>query len=380
MYSPDQHLPALRGLFRKNLLANLGAMAAAVLAFGLFFGFDHGLHTPLSMGISIGLGAVASATEFFIKRALHKRGRSTAWVYFFFFLLPLLILLSMSRSGLFPAESISGILFAVCFIFFRPLISVVILLLDSHRLREGAPLEAVGRMKPYSHRDGDAPGRDTGLLFEDELTHTTIMLHTKEMSPDHRYRVWYLPRTGLAVHEPLPEDAETDPFGNLIQHTAPTEPRNTHHPRSAAYDPDSPERRRAARLALWSRVCKYLSYGMMGLAFLSAVIFKTTDREPTFFLFMIFPAVGLTILGSFLKNRELKLRCTVQATACCVDTVRRRSGKHAHYYPIVEFEVDGIPHTAELSVTCSPNAAGQTYTIYYDPLDPKAVIGQAGIL
>ena len=393
-YTPDQHLPALRSLFRKNLLANLGAMAAAVLAFGLFFGFDHDLHTPLSMGISIGLSAVASVTEFFIERALHKRGRSTAWVYFFFFLLPLLILLAMSRSGLFPAESISGILFAVCFIFFRPLISVVILLMDSRRLREGAPLEAVGRMKPYSHRDGDAPGLDTSLLFEDELTHATLMLHTREMSPDHRYRVWYLPRTGLAVSQPIPDDAEVDPFGNLIQPDAnpfisdspetnsftPTEPEQepTRSP-SASHDPNSPERRRAAKLALWSRACTFLSYGLIGFAFLSAVIFKTTDQAPVFFV-MVFPAAGLMVLSNHLKNRGLKLRCTVQATAHCVDTVRRRSGKHSHYYPIVEFEVNGVPYTAELSTTCSPNAVGEPYTVYYDPLDPKTVIGRAGIL
>lgn len=386
-YTPDQHLPALRALFRKNLLANLGAMAAAVLAFGLFFGFGPGLHTPLSLGISIGLGAVASITAFFIERALHKRGRSTAWVYFCVFLLPLLILLTMSRSGLFPEESISGILFAVCFIFFRPLISVILLLSDHRRLKEESPLEAVGRMKRYSHRDGDAPGLDTSLLFEDEPTHATLMLHTREMSPDHRYRVWYLPRTGLAVSQPIPEDAELDPFGNLIQPDADpfasdapdASGQEPSRPRSASLDPNSPERRRAARLALWSRACTFLSYGLIGLAFLSAVIFKTTDHAPVFFV-MVFPAAGLIVLGNHLKNRGLKLRCTVQTTARCVDTVRRRTGKHSHDYPIVEFEVNGVPYTAELSVTCSPNAVGEPYTVYYDPLDPKTVIGQAGIL
>ncbi len=389
-YTPDQHLPALRALFRKNLLTNLGAMAASVLAFGLFFGFGSNGHTPLSLALSVGLAAIASVTEFFIERALHKRGRSTAWVYFFFFLLPLLILEAMSRSGLFPKDAVSGILFAVCFIFFRPLISVVLLMADSRRLKEESPLEAAGRMKRYSHRDGDAPGLDTSLLFEDELTHATLMLHTKEMSPDHRYRVWYLPRTGLAVSDPIPEDAELDPFGNLIQHTdpfasngreqEPSEPNPPRRPESASRDPNSPERRRAAQLALWSRVCQFLSYGLIGLAFLSAVIFKTTDQDPMFFVFMVFPAVGLLVLSNHLKNRGLKLRCTVQATAHCVDTVRRRSGKHSHYYPIVEYEVDGVPHTAELSTACSPNAVGEPYTVYYDPLDPKTVIGRAGIL
>lgn len=383
-YTPDQHLPALRTLFRKNLLANLGAMAAAVLAFGLFFGFGPGLHTPLSLGISIGLGAVASVAAFFTERALHKQGRSTTLTSLLFFLLPLLLLQFLS---------VSPILFAAGFIFFRPLISVILLLSDHRRLKEESPLEAVGRMKRYSHRDGDAPGLDTSLLFEDELTHATLMLHTREMSPDHRYRVWYLPRTGLAVSQPIPEDAEFDPFGNLIQPDADPfasdapdaseqEPAPTwepSRPRSASLDPNSPERRRAARLALWSRICTFLSYGLIGLVFLSAVIFKTTDHAPVFFV-MVFPAAGLMVLSSHLKNRGLKLRCTVQTTARCVDTVRRRTGKHSHDYPIVEFEVNGVPYTAELSVACSPNAVGEPYTVYYDPLDPKTVIGQAGIL
>ena len=39
----------------------------------------------------------------------------------------------------------------------------------------------------------------------------------------------------------------------------------------------------------------------------------------------------------------------------------------------MEFEVNGIPYTAELSTACSRKDVGQLYVIYYDPLDPSVV-------
>lgn len=383
MYVSDQHLTALKAVCRKYLLTNLGMIAAAILASVLFIGTGPGQANPLFLTVSLGLAALFSVTEYFVERALHKQGRGSGFVYLIFFILPLLILESMSHSELFADMDGTGILFAVFFLFFRPLISLLLLISDSGLLRAGTPLEAIGRMRKDSHRDGDAPGRDICLLFEDELTHKALMLHTKEISPDHRYRVWYLPRTGLAVSEPIPDDAEFDPFGNLIQHHDPfaTDTDNSTDGFGSAADtegsprpdPNSPDRRRAAQWVLWSRICKVLSIGMLGLGFVLAAVSNVERDAPYAAFFLILPAFGLMLLSGVCKSRELKIRCTVSTTARCVDTVRRRSGKHSLYYPIVEFEVDGVPYTVELTVTCSDMDIGELYTIFYDPLDPHTV-------
>ena len=83
--------------------------------------------------------------------------------------------------------------------------------------------------------------------------------------------------------------------------------------------------------------------------------------------------IPFLILSEVFKGKELKIRCTKRTTAFCIDTVRRRSGKHSTRHPIVEFEVKGVTHTVELSVSCSRDAVGDLYTLYYDPLDPDVV-------
>lgn len=92
---------------------------------------------------------------------------------------------------------------------------------------------------------------------------------------------------------------------------------------------------------------------------------------------IIFPSFLLIfasmILSEVFKSKELKLRCTRRATAFCVDTVRRKSGKVSTRHPIVEYEVKGVTHTAELNISCSRDAVGDLYAICYDPLDPDTV-------
>ncbi len=58
-----------------------------------------------------------------------------------------------------------------------------------------------------------------------------------------------------------------------------------------------------------------------------------------------------------------------------MDIVRRRSvtGRSYNFHPVVEFEADGEKRTAELASTCAQDAVGETYVIYYDPLDPSVV-------
>ena len=110
----------------------------------------------------------------------------------------------------------------------------------------------------------------------------------------------------------------------------------------------------------------------VGLTLIGGIILDDTPGAV-----LVFPAVLLVfggfLLGDYFKKQDRKLRCTRRTTARCIDTVRRKSGKHSHLYPIVGFEVDGVSYTAELSVTCSHSSVGELYPIYYDPLDPESV-------
>ena len=142
--------------------------------------------------------------------------------------------------------------------------------------------------------------------------------------------------------------------------------------RDSRYDPNSPDRQKAAKYATAAKVCRMLTFLCFGIVFVGAISAKVTDTSPILIFFFI-PLIIVALLNSHFKHQELKLRCTKRTTAFCIDTVRRRSGKHSHLHPIVEYEVDGVRHTAELSVTCTRGAVGETYTIYYDPLAPDTV-------
>ena len=140
-------------------------------------------------------------------------------------------------------------------------------------------------------------------------------------------------------------------------------------------DPHSPDRRKAARYAKAGKVCKVLAIAFFIAACVGAALMKTDNGSPVLLLCII-PMAILLFLDGYFKNKDLKLRCTERTTAHCIDTVRRRSGKHSARYPIVEYEVDGVRHTAELSISCSRKDVGELYTIYYDPLDPDTVRDQ----
>ena len=137
-------------------------------------------------------------------------------------------------------------------------------------------------------------------------------------------------------------------------------------------DPHSPERVRAAKFAVAAKVCKILTFVFFGGTLLGAIMAEN-NRSPGALLLTIPLFVASAILQGVFKDKELKLRCTRRTTAFCVDTVRRRSGKHTTRHPIVQYEVKGVNHTAELNVSCSRDAEGDLYTIYYDPLDPNTV-------
>ena len=137
-------------------------------------------------------------------------------------------------------------------------------------------------------------------------------------------------------------------------------------------DPNSPERKRAAKFGVASTVCKVLTFIFFGGIFVGALMAKE-DLNPGAMLLTIPFFVLAIILSEVFKSKELKIRCTKRTTAFCIDTVRRKSGKTSTRHPIVEFDVKGVTHTVELSISCSRDAVGDIYTLYYDPLDPDVV-------
>ena len=172
-------------------------------------------------------------------------------------------------------------------------------------------------------------------------------VHTEE---SHEEKPWYQNPESFSNEPPKEEPVESE----------------------AMPDPNSPERQKAAKLGVASKVCKVLTFVFFGGMFLGALMARE-NFNPGVMLLTIPLFVLVIILSEVFKSKELKIRCTKRTTAFCVDTVRRRSGKHSTRHPIVEFDVDGVTHTAELSISCSRDAVGDIYTLYYDPLDPDVV-------
>ena len=402
MYSENQ-IQSLRKKYHKTLWAHIGLSALSVAA-----------------GVGLGLAIV----EYAIERALFKRGKRVHRLMSTIFFVILLLLITLWEAGAFGGYSLQLYPLLLGFLFTRPLIPAISLLRDAGTLRDGEPCETVGRMKSGSRREEATAGRDTYLLFEDELTHEVHLLRMGSVSPLHRYRVFYLPHSGLAVGEVIPDNVTFDPFGNPIEREVeeagqPTEKPayseesytekpdytekgytekpdyteestekpwyqnpeafSTNPPKpepkedTSMPDPNSPERKRAAKFGVASKVCKVLTFVFFGGIFLGAFMAKE-DLNPGAMLLTIPFFVLAIILSEVFKSKELKIRCTKRTTAFCIDTVRRKSGKTSTRHPIVEFEVKGVTHTVELSVSCSRDAVGDLYTINYDPLDPDVVL------
>ena len=371
MYVSDEQLTALRKLYRRTILADAGASLSTVVLMILLFATGIVSPNPVGLAITVTLAAVLASAEYILERLLFKRGLNAAVVTL------VCLLATLILGGLLLGASLSGLL---GFFFFRPLIPLVALLRDRARLADGNPCKAIGRVKQGSRRvvSSGLEALDTVLLFEDEVTHEKHLLRAQSLSSRHRYRVYFLPHSGLSVGEIIPDEAQFDPFGNPVG-TADAQDADTAgdapSPKpSHSIDPNSPERQKAARYAAGKKICNLLTVVLFAFAFLSGIAAQEGDGTsiPLLFLPLL---VACILLGTFCKNQELKLRCTHRTTAICVDTVRRRSGKSSHRHPVVEFEVDGTTYTAELSVACSRDVVGQLYTIEYDPLEPSVVRG-----
>ncbi len=366
MLIQDDRLEALRKAYKRALLTNLGTILTAATMVIILLTSDAGATSPARLALTAALSAALAVIEYTVERALFKRGLNAALVS------GLCLVGVLLLGGLLMGASLPGLMGFFCF---RPLITLFFLLRDRGRLTEGTPREAIGRVKNGSRRE--APGMDSYLLFEDELTHETHLLRAADLSPRHRYAILYLPHSGLAAGKAIPDDAEIDPFGNPIDTDIPSA--ETADPSPSAFSPapqKSPTRVKAARYAVCGRVCHVASIILFGLTFVGAIAAGGDGNSaPAVFVLAFLPLLACVLLGSFFKNQELKLRCTERTTAICVDTVRRRSGKHSHRYPIVEFEVDGVTYTAELTISCSRDAVGQLFSFYYDPLEPTVVRG-----
>ena len=423
MYSENQ-IQSLRKKYNKTLWAHIGLSALSVaaaflLAYSPLFSPEELIPWLIAAGVGLGLAIV----EYAIERALFKRGKRIHRLMSTIFFIVLLLLFTLWDAGAFGGYALQLYPLLLGFLFTRPLIPAIGLLRDAGALRDGDPCETVGRMKSGSRREEATTGRDTYLLFEDELTHEVHLLRMGSVSPLHRYRVFYLPHSGLAVGEVIPDNITFDPFGNPIEREIeeteqpaekpaysegqPTEkpdytetgytvkpdyteestekpwyqnpeafsanpPKPEPKEDTSMPDPNSPERKRAAKFGVASKVCKVLTFVFFGGMFLGAFMAKENLNPGAMLLTIPFFVLAI-ILSEIFKSKELKIRCTKRTTAFCIDTVRRRSGKHSTRHPIVEFEVKGVTHTVELSVSCSRDAVGDLYTLYYDPLDPDVV-------
>ena len=418
MHSESQ-VQSLRKLYNRTLwsyigVAALSVAATAFLVVGNMISNGQALHWVAAAWVGLALAAV----EYLIERTLYKKGKKGAFILPAFMMGLLVLYVLFMKSGLIDGLLLLFYPLVLGFVAGRPLIPAISLLRDAGALRDGDLSETVGRIKAGTHRKNTESGRGAYVLFEDELTHEVHLLHMGHISPLHRYRVFFLPHSGLAVGEVIPDNVTFDPFGNPIEREV-EEPitekpaySEESYAEKAAYteesytakpdyseeepaekpwyqnpeafstnppkpepkedtsmpDPNSPERIRAANFGKASKICKILTFVFMGVMFLGLITTRSPSMMALFFLM-----IPMIVLSEVFKSKELKIRCTRRATAFCVDTVRRRSGKHSHRYPIVEFEAGGVTHTVELSVSCFRDAVGDIYTLYYDPLDPDVV-------
>lgn len=413
MYSENQ-IQSLRKKYNKTLWAHIGLSALSVAAaFLLAYSPLFSPEELIPWLVAAGVGLALAIVEYVIERALFKRGKRIHRLMSTIFLIVLLLLFTLWEAGAFGGYALQLYPLLLGFLFTRPLIPAMGLLRDAGTLRDGDPCETVGRMKSGSRREEATTGRDTYLLFEDELTHEVHLLRMGSVSPLHRYRVFYLPHSGLAVGEVIPDNITFDPFGNPIEREVEEAERPAEKPAyseegytekpdyteekpaekpwyqnpeafsdsppkpepkedTSMPDPNSPERKRAAKFGVASKVCKVLTFVFFGGMFLGAFMAKENLNPGAMLLTIPFFVLAI-ILSEVFKSKELKIRCTKRTTAFCIDTVRRHRGKHTTRHPIVEFEVKGVTHTVELSVSCSRDAVGDIYTLCYDPLDPNVV-------
>lgn len=406
--------PALRTAYNRLLWKYITTAALSmVLSAALSFTFLSVGQTVIPWLIASSVGLVLAIVEYAMEMAFYKKGKRILA------LLPIFSLASLAVFGLIlmAGRQEAHLMFPFLFGFTvaRPLLPALSLLRDHKRLSDENPCESVGRMRSDVHRKSAGVSKLAYLLFEDELTHETHLLLMGGVSAERRYRVIYLPHSGLAVGEVVPDGVSFDPFGNPIEdpfasaveansEAAAETPAETAADESAAagsdatdyvrdcvrdsdaaedepprrsapspeLDPNSPERQKAARYALAAKVCKAIFFVGIALVVIMGVVLPEIEAgfAPLAFVGILL-VFACSLLGDHCKRKDLEIRCTKRTTARCIYTVRRKTGKHSSTRrPVVEYEVDGELYTVELRVSCHRDAEGELYTICYDPLDP----------
>lgn len=107
---------------------------------------------------------------------------------------------------------------------------------------------------------------------------------------------------------------------------------------------------------------------MLPLGLLSAAFYFT------FYLLVLPLLLNVSTLCAYLQGQ----RCSAYTEATVTDIRRVRServysGVIYYYSPTVTFDVNGVQYSVELSVSCEPDALGNTMWIKYNPSDPQDI-------
>lgn len=211
-------MTALRKLYNKTLwsyigIAVLSVAATAFLVVGPLYSSDQLIPWLVAAWIGLALAVV----EYIVERILYKKGKKGAFLLTDFLLGILFLYGVFAETGLLGGLATLFYPLFLGFLVSRPLIPAVGLLRDAGALRDGNLSETVGRIKAGTKRKNTETWRDAYILFEDEMTHEVHLLRMSHISPIHRYRVFYLPHSGLAVGEVIPDNVTFDPFGNPVE-------------------------------------------------------------------------------------------------------------------------------------------------------------------
>ncbi len=378
MMENNHRINALRTVYKRRLLSTVITATVHLVATVLLL-----LHLlrlksvpPPAFFIAVCFGILLTVSCYFAERAIYRTGFSSRFAFYLMLLLPLIVLAILLFRKVIPiVDGLWGFAYAPTMILLRPLIPLIQLLRDGILLRKGTPGRSVGRMKKNTHpAQSMSAAHEWYVQFEDEVTHKKHLIRLESMSPIRRYRIWYLPHSGLAVGEIIPEKVTFDAAGNPVKRKQALM-NATKAPMIYDDHPDAhtPKRQKAAKFGRVSKAFYFLYVTLFNLPVLAFAILQIWSI--LLFVPLLLLSLGANILYSVFRDKELKLRCTSCTTARCVDiTYHKFSHRHhrvSYNRPVVEYTVDGVTYTKELSIRCDFFDIGKQYTVFYDPLEPE---------
>ena len=307
----------------------------------------------LAWSIPVCVGIASSVTCYAWERRRLRKGKNPKGVFLLFCLLPVALLAILLQCGVFPdTNAVSCIFYIPAFFLGRTVIPLTLLLRDGIHWRKGKLCESVGYRKGNVRRMDNSMTREYYVLFQEELTHKTHLIRMANLSPGHRYRLLFLPHSGIAAGEIIPRHHKKNPVSTEI-----------------CADEPLPARRKANQYGKAGSICETLAL-MPGIGgFCCAVLLRFPIALCGGFIFMIV----LLLVGGYMRQKNRELRCTHSTTAHCLETIERGGGRRHVARPIVEYEVNGVTYVNELPIRCTYFDVGKAFTIYYDPLDPNTV-------